>query len=790
MKGFPMPFPLPLPFSDPPTRPLGRRAISGISRLLVLAIVLSGAWPPARGQTPPGQPANASPAPEAETWAKYVETVIPYEGDLIRIRSKEQTSEKGVLRASGGVVILFRQMELQADELQYDSATQAVTGRGNILFRQGLQELRCAEFQIDVKSKTGRFLDSTGVADKLFRLNAGVVEKVGEAEYIFQEGRVTTCEKADHPHWSCSSAYTRLLRDQSATLRRSVFRLFGLPVFYLPWVKFPIPNMERRSGLMIPSIGNSSEKGFQVSQSWYQTLGRSADVILTGEYYSERGYGFGTSFRSRLSDTSYLNFSSFTVDDNQDEGGSAFNANAYLTFGHGWTGAANVNTLTNIKFRQTYDDNFLGAIRPDEIISGFLTKYQDTYGFNLLADRRQFYLDDRNLMVRALPEASFTILGQPLLGRSAYLYLEASAGGFSKEVSWRQADNLGVTRNYSFSTPGFVSRLHLAPELFLPLDIGGLFQITLAPSFRATYYSHSLTEAPSPENPAPAATADGFTRWLPSMEASLLLPRFFKVYQVFGRPVKHVVEMGADWRFTSEAGDFSRTIRFDPVDALCGMNLAEYWIRQRFLIRDKEGQTREFLSLLLRQDYYLEPDFYGNLVPGESNQLEPMYRFSPYASLNAPRRFSPLQALLEVHTDRRHSVYTRVEYDTVRGQMRDWSVAATMDQNWLYTSVALLRMRSVESGPLDNNYIQTSLGLGRTRRGLSADVNVAYNLNEDNLDNVYLRASYFFDCLGVSVEFSNFDIANRRQEKEIRFSLFLKGLGEFGELRKLGRRYF
>jgi len=768
-----------------PAAPFCRGAFSGSAWLLMLLWLGAGPWASGQDITPPVTP------PATEEWAQYVETAIPYDGDLIRIRSREQTSEKGVLRASGGVVILYRQMELRADELQYDSATQTASGRGNILFRQGLQELRCSEFVIDVKARTGRFLNSNGVADKLFRLSAGVVEKVGEEEYLFHQGRVTTCEKADHPHWSCSSAYTRLLRDQSATLRRSVFRMFGLPVFYLPWVKFPIPNLERRSGLMIPSIGNSSEKGFQVSQSWYQTLGRSADVILTGEYYSKRGYGIGTAFRSRLAELSYLNFSSFTVDDNQDEGGSAFNASSYLAFGHGWVAAANVNTLTNIKFRQTYDDNFLGAIRPDEIMSGFLTKYQDCYGFNVLVDRRQFYLDDRDLMVRSLPEAKFTILGRPLLGRSAYLYLEAAAGGFSKEVTWRQADTAtGVSRQYHFVTPGFVSRLRFEPELYLPLDLAGLFRLTLVPSFRAAYYTHSLAEAPSPENPAPEATRSGLARWLPAMETTLALPRFFKIYQWFGRPVKHVVELGASWRWVAEADDFARTIRFDPDDALCGTNLAEYWLSQRFLIRDKAGATREFLSFLLRQDYYFEPGFYGNLVAGESNQLEPMYRFSPYASLNEPRRFSPLQALVEVHPDRRHSVYTRFEYDTVRGQLRDWSVAATMDEGWLFTSVALLRMRSQESSSVDNDYIQTSLGLGHSKRGLSADFNVAYNLKEDNLDNIYLRANYFTDCLGLSVEFSNFDIANRRQEKEIRFSLFLKGLGEFGVLRKLGRRYY
>jgi LPS-assembly protein len=730
----------------------------------------------------------APPAGEKSMEEPVVETVIPYEDDQIVIRSREQTSEKGILRVSGDVVIRYRDIEIRADSLEYDTNIRRISGQGHIQFHRGVQEISCDSFEFDMETKTGRFIKAKGVADDNVHFKAAEGEKTGVDVYIFRDGEVTTCQY-EHPHWLFQSGYTRVVKDKTATLHGSVFKMFGVPVFYLPWVKMPILRRERKSGLLIPSIGVSNDKGWRFTQGVYLTLGRSADMTVTGDYYSKRGYGVGVAFRSRFSEVSYLNVSTYSVDDSQDEGGTALTIDSFFRFGNGYRGSIAANYISNIVFRQVYEGDFAGAIRPDEAITGFLTKAWDECAANIQVDRRTYYFDNSQVTSRDLPGGSFRVIGWKVPSVPAYFFLDSSAAAVSKDASWQETDpDTGITQEYSFITPRTMARLDVYPRLVVPLKLGDVARISLTPSVRATYYTHSQSEEPA-NDPQERAVAESVSRLIAGMEARLDTPRIYKVYDVFGQPVKHVMEAGATWRWISDVDDFRRIILIDATDAIVGTNEVEYWLVNRFIGR-RAGMPWEWVAVELRQKYFLDPDFGGDFRLGEPNQLEPYYTFSPYIAAYEPQRFTPLQARVRVYPGPELSGDVRLEYDTEAGYLRDWSVAATWHRDWLFTSVAYLRLNSIENRSQDNDFLQTSVGVGRPMQGWSVDFNVSYNFATTNLDNFYIRVNYYTDCLGLSTEYSNFNIYTRRSEHEIRFSLYLRGLGEFGQLRKLGRRYF
>ena len=764
--------------------PKGRAAAAGRWRRVAwLGLVLALGGVPARA----GEETASAPAQKPAESA-LVETVIPYEGDQIVIRSREQTSEKGIYRVSGDVVILYRDFEMRADSLEYDSNTRRVKGEGRIEFRRGVQEISCDSFEFDIGTKTGRFVRARGVADNNVHLWAEEGEKAGPDVYIFRDGQITTCQY-DHPHWLFSSGYTKIVKDETATLHGSVFRMFGVPVLYLPWVKMPILKRERKSGLLIPTGGYSDDKGVRLSEGVYVTLGRSADVTLTGAYFSERGYGVGVDFRSRFSDISYLNVVTYSVDDNKDEGGTAVNIDSLFRFGNGFRGTIFANYVSNIVFRQVYEGDFAGAIRPDEAITGFLTKTWDNSAANFQLDRHSYYFDTSQVTSRNLPGGSFRMLGDRLPGIPAYFYLDSSAALVSKDATWEEADPVtGAPIDYSFTTPRDMVRLDVYPRLVLPVQLGEVARLTVTPSVRATYYSHSQQGQP-PADPDEEAVGEGVTRLIAGLETRLDTPRVYKVYDLWGHPVKHVMEAGASWRWISDVDDFRQIILIDAMDAVVGTNELEYWLVNRF-IGKRAGMPWEWVTLAVRQKYFADPDFGGAFQPGVPNQLEPYYSFSPYIAADYPHRFTPLQLRAQVHPGPSLSADIRFEYDTEFGLLQDWSAAGTWHRDWLFASLAYLKLNNLEKPSEENDFLQTSLGFGRPMQGWSTDFNISYNFETANLDNFYIRVNYYTDCLGLSAEYSNFNIYTRRSEHEIRFALYLRGLGEFGQLRKLGRRVF
>ena len=55
-------------------------------------------------------------------------------------------------------------------------------------------------------------------------------------------------------------------------------RVSGVPVFYLPWVQFPVDS-RRKTGLLFPDIGSDSRGGVDITQPIYFNLAPNYDAL-------------------------------------------------------------------------------------------------------------------------------------------------------------------------------------------------------------------------------------------------------------------------------------------------------------------------------------------------------------------------------------------------------------------------------------------------------------------------------------------------------------------------------
>lgn len=94
----------------------------------------------------------------------------------------------------------------------------------------------------------------------------------------------------------------------------------GIPIFYTPYINFPI-NKSRKTGFLFPTVGHSSQSGYSIAEPFYWNIAPNYDATITPVEYSKRGPMLNGLFRY-LTPTSSGNIT----------GGVIFNDRAFATF--------------------------------------------------------------------------------------------------------------------------------------------------------------------------------------------------------------------------------------------------------------------------------------------------------------------------------------------------------------------------------------------------------------------------------------------------------------------------
>ncbi|HEX5707205.1 MAG TPA: LPS assembly protein LptD, partial [Pyrinomonadaceae bacterium] len=519
--------------------------------------------------------------------------------------------------------------------------------------------------------------------------------------------------------------------------KNPTFRVKGFPFAFLPYASVSIKPRDRASGFLTPTFSGSGKKGFRISNAYYQTLGRSADVTLRNDIFTGRGLGIGADLRTRANSRSYLNAGFYAIKDrifgspasaqNPDQGGSSFYVEGVHYFPNGFLAAADINVTSNLAFRQVFSDTIQQAISPEERSQLFVNKNFDAYSFNFIARTQVTSLPSVRVRTRSLPGVSLD--KRPgLVGffrkLPVYFSFESSAEGVSrKETIEDLAAFQAEGAPGAIVTPSLVQRLDFRPQVSMPLEFGG-WTATATGSLRATYYSNTLDPATR------GVTSRDHVRGYGEFEFDIRPPALARNFRRKDGSLRfrHVIEPYFTYRKISGITDFERIIRFDSVEAVANTHEIEFGVVNRFFQRrstenvsgtvpasltrtrasdesddDEDGedeedeasnaplssQPYEALSITLRQKYFFDQTFGGALIPGRRNQFYPINTFSGFTYGGVPRRFSPLyvEARLRPYRPtsarlRRLSADVRMNFDLLGegGGLRDLAVTFQMER--------------------------------------------------------------------------------------------------------------
>ncbi len=720
-------------------------------------------------------------------------------GGVADLSSSGPQQKKGDLFiADNDVDMTYSNMRLRADHVEYHNDTSEASARGHIIFDFENQHLEADDGTLNIASGRGIFHNVHGtiklerspnptllITQNPLYFEAREVERLSADVYIIHHAWFTICEPA-HPTWQFYAPKATVTLEKTVALVNSNFRLYRVPLLWLPYATAPAGEHIRQTGFLLPDIGNSNSKGFVLGDAFYWAPRIWMDAGFGLEYFSRRGWAQRGDLRARPFENTSIKYIYYGVIDRGipgadgtvvKQGGHQQQIEVQSLWKDGWRFVADVNELTSLTFRLAFSDTYGDAINSDIRSSVFLTNNFRGFSFNIasLSDRSFLELSPpQSVFLRSAPEARFGSVEQaPWQQLPIYFSLDSFAGAVHRDDEF-------------LITPNFVARTEFAPKVTVPFHFGDWLGVTTSATFRTTYYGNSLSSVTT-------LSGESITRNTGELSVELRPPtleRFFDRPRTRHR-YKHTVEPFLTYNYVTGVNDFARFIRFDSDATLTDTSEIQYGLTQHLYIKSGDDQPVDFLSWNLVQKHYFDTTFGGALVTGQRNVFEALDSITPFAFAASPRDWSPIVSDLRLTPGGRYDVEQVLEYDP---QINKVTTIGTLlkikPYSQLFFTVADFRLQGDPIVQPPSNQIRTIIGYGDlTRKGLNISGGLSYDFVAGTLQNQFVQVNYNGGCCGLALEYRRLELGTIRNENQFRIAFVIANIGTFGNLRRQEKIY-
>ena len=198
----------------------------------------------------------------------------------------------------GNVELRRAGLHLFADDVLYNQPENSLDASGNIYLRKDDGEtIRAPRLHYEIDTERG------DAENAQFALAANAAR--GAAERIQFEGRdqitlesvsYTTCPPGRDDWLLRASTLTLDKASEIGSAWNARVSFMHVPIFYSPYLSFPLTD-QRKSGLLAPNAGHSSNSGFFISVPYYFNLAPNYDDTLTTRVLEKRGVQLANEFR-------------------------------------------------------------------------------------------------------------------------------------------------------------------------------------------------------------------------------------------------------------------------------------------------------------------------------------------------------------------------------------------------------------------------------------------------------------------------------------------------------------
>jgi LPS-assembly protein len=216
---------------------------------------------------------------------------------FVSAKASRYEQEEQVATLAGDVVVRQAGMQVEADEANLRQAENLGELVGNVRLRdQGALVVGDrAELQLDTGE--ARVDNAEYVLHKSHIRGSALYAKREESAIIrLKDGTYTSCEPGSNSWHLKGNNITLNPATGFGTATNVTLRVKNIPVFYTPYIYFPIDD-RRQSGFLPPTISSSSDNGLTLKTPYYFNLAPNYDATLYPTYMSDRGMLMEGEFR-------------------------------------------------------------------------------------------------------------------------------------------------------------------------------------------------------------------------------------------------------------------------------------------------------------------------------------------------------------------------------------------------------------------------------------------------------------------------------------------------------------
>ena len=215
-------------------------------------------------------------------------SVPPGEADL-EVTADDSEVTETMLYFNGNVSVQQGYRSVTADAVEIDRQNETAVASGNVTLREPGVVMTGSQIQYNSLSEQADLSDAQYVLhDRQLSGSAQALTRHADGNITISEGAMTYCAP-DDPTWVLHAESLKIDPEQGeGQAWGAKLKVAGVPVFYLPWVQFPIDS-RRKTGLLFPDIGSDSRGGLDITQPIYFNLAPNYDALYRPRYIQERG---------------------------------------------------------------------------------------------------------------------------------------------------------------------------------------------------------------------------------------------------------------------------------------------------------------------------------------------------------------------------------------------------------------------------------------------------------------------------------------------------------------------
>lgn len=314
----------------------------------------SGAHP-AFGCPIPAPPPLTRPGLDASAGARAADVA----SDVVDIVTGDVEADlNGLTLFKTPLVIHQGDREIAADGARYDRISGDISISGNIEYRDPTTRVRGDTASYNT---TNQLFNVDGARFDLYSLpargSAGHIALNAGEQVVLTNVTYTTCAEGDNS-WVLRAGSLKIDRESgTATARNARLEFKGIPILYSPYLTYPIDG-QRKSGLLLPDVGSSGQRGLEFAQPWYFNLAPNYDATLTPHYMSRRGIQAKGEFRYLEGGTHGILAGEFLPDDNvTGDNRGLFHWYNQSLLPAGWRNTVDVTDVTDSRY---FEDLYSG----------------------------------------------------------------------------------------------------------------------------------------------------------------------------------------------------------------------------------------------------------------------------------------------------------------------------------------------------------------------------------------------------------------------------------------------